>query len=74
MIFWALRIENRARLYPFLSPKNSIFGRYLYVDNVDEIFIRIHIFANVRMIRMNVIFLHPHAMAMAMGPMAIPNS
>ena len=53
MIFWALRIENRARLNQFLSQKIAIFGKYLYVDNVDEIFIRIRIFAHRRIIRMN---------------------
>ena len=45
---------------PFLAQKIAIFGKYLYVDNVDEIFIRIQIFANMRIIRMNRIFLHPH--------------
>ena len=31
---------------PFLAQNIAIFGKYLYVDNVDEIFIRIHIFAH----------------------------
>ena len=39
-----------------LAPKNAIFGKYSYVDNVDEIFIRIRIFAHMRIIRMNRIF------------------
>ena len=54
MIFWAIRIENRARLTHF-SSKMAIFGKYLqlHVDNVDEIFIRIRIFLNMRIIRMN---------------------
>ena len=56
MTFWALRIENRERLNPFLSQKMAIFGIYLYVDNVDEIFIRIRIFAHMRIIRMSRIF------------------
>ena len=38
---------------PFLAQKIAIFGKYLYVDNVDEIFIRIQIFANMRIIRIN---------------------
>ena len=38
---------------PFLAQKIAIFGKYLYVDNVDEIFIRIRIFAHRRIIRMN---------------------
>ena len=42
---------------PFLAQKIAIFGKYLYVDNVDEIFIRI--FANMRIIRMSRIFPHP---------------
>ena len=33
--------ENQAD--PFLAQKIAIFGKYLYVDNVDEIFIRIRI-------------------------------
>ena len=37
----------------FLAQKNAIFGIYLYVDYVDEIFIRNRIFANMRIIRMN---------------------
>ena len=41
---------------PFLAQKIAIFGKYLYVDNVDEIFIRIRIFAHMRIIRMNRIF------------------
>ena len=41
---------------PFLAQKITIFGKYLYVDNVDEIFIRIRIFAHMRIIRMNRIF------------------
>ena len=41
---------------PFLAQNIAIFGKYLYVDNVDEIFIRIRIFAHVRIIRMNRIF------------------
>ena len=41
---------------PFLAQQIAIFGRYLYVDNVDEIFIRIRIFAQMRIIRMNRIF------------------
>ena len=45
---------------PFLAQKIAIFGKYLYVDNVDEIFIRIRIFAKMRIIRMNRIFLQPH--------------
>ena len=36
---------------PFLGQKIAIFGKYLFVDNVDEIFIRIRIFAHVRIIR-----------------------
>ena len=46
---WALRIENRARLTHF-APKMVIFCKYLYVDNVDENFIHIRIFANMRII------------------------
>ena len=47
---------------PFLAQKVAIFGKYLYVDNVDEIFtrIRVRIVAHMRIIRMNRIFLHPH--------------
>ena len=45
---------------PFLAQKIATFGKYLYVNNVDEIFIRIRIFANMRIIRMNRIFPHPH--------------
>ena len=41
---------------PFLAQKIAIFGKYLYVDNVDEIFIRIRIFTHMRIIRMNHIF------------------
>ena len=37
MRFWALRIEN-SQADPFLAQKLAIFGKYLYVDNVDEIF------------------------------------
>ena len=41
---------------PFLAQKVAIFGKYLYVDNVDEIFIRIRIFVHMCIIRMNRIF------------------
>ena len=33
---------------PFLAQKVAIFGKYLYVDNVDEIFIRICIIRTFR--------------------------
>ena len=36
---------------PFLAQKVAIFGKYLYVDNVDEIFIRICIFRIIRIFR-----------------------
>ena len=41
-----------------MAQKVAIFGKYLYVDNVDEIFIliRIRIFAQMRIICMNRIF------------------
>ena len=42
------------------SQAEPIIGIYLYVDKVDEIFIRIRIFAKMRIIRMNRIFLQPH--------------
>ena len=51
---------KQSKADPFLAQKIAIFGKYLYVDNVDEIFIRIRIFANIRIIRMNRIFPHPH--------------
>ena len=54
MTFWALRIENRERLNPFLSQKMAILGIYLDMDNMDGIFIRI---------RINRIFPHPHGLA-----------
>ena len=41
---------------PFLAHKIAIFGKYLYVDNVDGIFIRSRIFAHMRIIHMNRIF------------------
>ena len=43
---------------PFLAQKVATFGKYLYVDNVNEIFIciRIRIFAQMRIISMNRIF------------------
>ena len=47
---------NQSQADPFLAQKIAIFGKYLYVDNVDEIFIRIRIFAHMRIIRMNRIF------------------
>ena len=57
MIFWALRIENRAGLTHFWPQKMQFFAyMYLYVDNVDKIFIRIRIFAHMRIIRLNRIF------------------
>ena len=34
----------------------AIFCKYLYVDNVDEIFIRIRIFVHMHTIRMNRLF------------------
>ena len=45
-----------------MPKRNTIFVKYLYAVNVDEIFscIRIHIFANMRIIRMNRIFPHLH--------------
>ena len=46
--------------YPYFAQKVTSFGKYLYVVNVDKIFIRIHIFAHVRIIRMNRIFPYPH--------------
>ena len=60
MIVWPFRIENKARLTHFWIQNMAIFGKYLYVDNVEEIFICIRIFANMRIIRMNRIFPHPH--------------
>ena len=33
---------------PFLAQKIAIFGKYLYVDNVDEILICIRIFAHIQ--------------------------
>ena len=36
---------------PLSAQKIAIFGKYSYVDNVDEIFICIRIFARVRIIR-----------------------
>ena len=39
---------------PFLAQEVAIFGKYLYVDNVDEIF-HLHIL-HMRIIRMNCIF------------------
>ena len=47
MIFWPLRIENRARLTHCWPKTTAIFGKHLYVDHVDEIFIRIRIFAHM---------------------------
>ena len=41
---------------PFLAQKIAIFGKYFFVDNVAEIFIRIRIFAHMCIIRMNCIF------------------
>ena len=39
MIFWALGIENRARLTHFWPKKLPFLTNiYIYVDNVDEIF------------------------------------
>ena len=32
---------------PFMDQKIAIFGKYLYVDDVDEIFIRIRTFAHI---------------------------
>ena len=57
MIFWALRIENRAKLTHFW-PKKLPCLEDIYVDNVEEISICIciRIFAHVRTIRMNGIF------------------
>ena len=37
-----------------------MFCKYLCVDNVDEYFICIRIFVNIRIIYMNSIFPHPH--------------
>ena len=55
-----LRIENRARLTHFWPKKLPFLAYSLYANNVDEIFIRIHTFANMCIIRMNCIFLHLH--------------
>ena len=41
-----------------LLKKLPLFGKYSYVDNVDDIFIRI--FADMRIIRMNRTFPYPH--------------
>ena len=41
---------------PFLAQNIAIFGKCLYVDNVDEIFIHIRIFAGMRIIRIICIF------------------
>ena len=38
---------------PFFAQKLAVFGKYLYVDNVDEIF---HPHPHMRIIRMNRIF------------------
>ena len=38
---------------PFLAQKVAIFGKYFYVDNVEEIF---HTHPHMRIIRMNRIF------------------
>ena len=40
---------------PYLVQKIAIFGKYLYVDNVDENFLHPHI-PHMRIIRMNSIF------------------
>ena len=73
MIVWALRIENRDRLTHFQIIKNmAIFGKYLYVDYEDEIIIRIRIFAHMRIIRMNRIFLQPHGHPYSEPPQSVP--
>ena len=41
---------------PFLAQKVAIFGKYLYVDNVDEIFHPHPHILHMRIIRMNRIF------------------
>ena len=41
---------------PFLAQKVAIFGKYLYVDNVDEIFHPHPHIPHMRIIRMNRIF------------------
>ena len=46
MIFWAHKIENKARLTHFWPKTMPFFGKYLYVDKVDEIFIRIRAYAH----------------------------
>ena len=56
MIFWALGIENRARLTHFLAQRMAIFGKYLSICGYNED----EIFANMRIICMNSIFWHPH--------------
>ena len=42
MIFWALNWKQ-SQADQFLAQKIAIFGKHLYVDNVDEIFMRIRI-------------------------------
>ena len=51
-------LGTQSQADPFFAQKIAIFGKYLYVDNVDEIFtrIRIRIVAHMRIIRMNCIF------------------
>ena len=51
-----LGTENLKQSRPILAQKIAIFGKYLYLDNVDEIYIRIRIFTHMRTIRMNRIF------------------
>ena len=50
----------RPKIWQFLAQNMAIFGKYFYGVNVDEIFIRILIFVNMRITDINCTFLQPH--------------